>query len=50
MRNLNKLELSVVGGADGEPQPISYPPTQSRQEVDQILDALRHLYAGPGGP
>lgn len=50
MRNLNKLESRLVGGSDGEPEPVIYPPMQSQQEIERILEALHLLYAGQSAP
>ena len=49
MRNLIDMEQKKVSGGDGAGDaPITYPPSQSREDVQTILDQLRHLYDKPG--
>lgn len=50
MRKMNQEELSLVSGGDGEPGGVTFLPHQSSRDIQNILDAIHRLYAGPAAP
>lgn len=46
MRELFEMEHDKVSG--GEDVPVLYPPMQSQDDIEQILDQLHHINDRPG--